>query len=88
MVQWHSKCKDGIGHNMKKPTQQERLTQVEIDTKVIRSDIDTIKNNHLAHIESTMGSMDRKIEKLDTRLWGILIILVASVFIPFVTKLW
>jgi len=51
---------------------EKRLTQVELDTKIIRSDISTIKNNHLAHIESTMGSMDRKIEKLDTRVWAIL----------------
>ena len=44
--------------------EQERLTQVEIDTKHIRADIDTIKKNHLSHIESNMGSLDRKIENL------------------------
>lgn len=58
-----------------------RLTQLEIDTKIISTDIKTIKNNHLAHIESTMGSLDRKIEKLDTRVWSILfaiVILAAS----------
>ena len=49
-----------------------RLTQVEVDTKLIRSDITTIKNNHLKHIEKSMDSMDKKIEKLDTRIWAIL----------------
>ena len=66
--------------------EQERLTQVEIDTKHIRADIDTIKNNHLSHIESNMGSLDRKIEKIDNRLWAVLVLLVASAFIPVITK--
>ena len=60
---------------------EERLSQVEIDTKLIRSDITTIKNNHLKHIEASMGSMDKRIEKLDTRVWAILfsiVILAAS----------
>ena len=58
-----------------------RLTQLEIDTKIIKTDLSTIKNNHLAHIESNMGSLDRKIEKLDNRVWAILfsiVILAAS----------
>ena len=74
-------------YKIMKKTQQERLTQVEVDTKHIRADIDTIKKNHLAHIESNMAQLDRKIDKVDQRLWGILVILVASVFVPFVTKM-
>ena len=49
-----------------------RLTQLEIDTRIIKTDIKTIKDNHLAHIESNMGSLDRKLEKLDNRVWAIL----------------
>ena len=58
-----------------------RITQLEIDTKIIRSDIGTIKNNHLKHIEKSMDNMDKKIEKLDNRTWAILfsiVILAAS----------
>jgi len=58
-----------------------RITQLEIDTKIIRSDISTIKNNHLKHIEKSMENMDKKIEKLDNRTWAILfsiVILAAS----------
>lgn len=51
---------------------EKRLTSLEVDSKIIRSDINTIKNNHLAHIESNMGSLDRKIEKIDNRLWAVL----------------
>lgn len=65
----------------KKLKTEERLAQVELDTKIIRSDINTIKTNHLAHIEKSMDSMDKRIEKLDNRTWAILfsiVILAAS----------
>lgn len=58
-----------------------RITQLEIDTRIIKSDISTIKNNHLKHIEKSMESMDNKIDKLDNRVWAILfsiVILAAS----------
>ena len=60
--------------------QSERITKIETDVKLIHQDISTIKNNHLKHIEDD-------VRKIDMRLWAILILLVASVFIPFVTKL-
>ncbi len=66
---------------LKKAKQEVRLTQLEIDTKIISTDIKTIKDNHLFHIETTLGSLDKKIEKLDTRVWSILfgiVILAAS----------
>ena len=63
--------------------EQDRLTQVEIDTKMIKSDIATIKNNHLKHIEKSMDSMDKRVEKMDMRIWavvfGIVTILAATV---------
>ena len=51
--------------------EQDRLTQVEVDTKMIKSDIATIKNNHLKHIEKSMDSMDTRISKIDMRIWSI-----------------
>jgi len=68
--------------------EQERLTQVEIDTKtistdvrLIQKDISVIKTNHLKHIEDD-------VKKIDMRLWAILLLLLASMFIPFVKTLW
>jgi hypothetical protein len=52
-----------------------RLGQVETEVKIIRHDIETIKDNHLAH-------MKKDIDKIDMRLWAILIILVGSTLIP------
>ena len=55
-----------------KAKEEVRLTQLEIDSKIIRSDINQLKNNHLKHIEKSMDNMDKRIEKLDTRVWAIL----------------
>ena len=47
--------------------------------KVIERDIETMKSNHLAHIQTDMDSLKRTIEKMDTRMWAVLILLVTSV---------
>ena len=68
--------------------EQERLTQVEIDTKsidtkvrLLHKDVEIIRDNHLKHLADD-------IKKLDMRLWAILLLLVASLFIPFIKGLW
>ncbi len=77
-----------MGRSKMNKKEQERLTQVEIDTKsidtkvrLIQKDISVIKDNHLTHLAED-------IKKLDMRLWAILLILVGSLFIPFVKSLW
>lgn len=66
--------------------EQDRLTQVELDTKTIdtnmrllHKDVQIIRDNHLTHLA-------QDIKKLDMRLWAILLLLVGSLFIPFVTR--
>ena len=61
--------------------QSDRITKIETDVKLIQKDVSVIKNNHLKHIEDD-------VKNIDMRLWAVLIILVASVFIPFVKNLW
>jgi hypothetical protein len=48
------------------------------DIKIIQHDIETIKNNHLKHIEKDIANIDKKVEKIDLRLWGIMMLIVAS----------
>ena len=48
------------------------------DIKDIKTDIKVIKENHLAHIEKDIATVDKKVDKMDLRLWYILAILVAS----------
>lgn len=52
----------------------------ELKTKVdnIEKDIEIIKNNRLAHIEHSMERMEKTMNKLDNRMWGIVGIIIAS----------
>ena len=68
-----------MGQHTMNQKQEKRITQIETDIK-------TIKDNHLAHIEKDMSRMDKRIEKMDMRLWAILILLVGSVVVGVVSN--
>jgi len=44
----------------------------------IENDIGVIKNNHLAHIESSIGRIEKTMDKMDNRLWAIVAIILAA----------
>lgn len=50
--------------------------------KELAREIDTIKNNHLAHMAEDIDRIEKKVEKMDTRVWAILILLVTAVVLP------
>jgi len=63
------------------------------DISEIKQSIETIKNNHLHHIEKDMQIQSYEIsrlvkiyEKMDMRLWAVLILLVGSVVIGMITN--
>ena len=64
---------------MAKKTIEEHVDHNYNMLNVIERDIDSIKNNHLAHIQTDMDSLKQTIEKMDTRMWAVLILLVTSV---------
>lgn len=47
----------------------------------LSKEIYLIKNNHLRHMDERIKGLDAKIEKMDQRLWAILIILIGSVIV-------
>jgi hypothetical protein len=47
----------------------------------IKYSINTIKDNHLRHLEADMAKQSKAIEKIDNRIWWVLGILVASTVI-------
>ena len=57
---------------LQKAREDVRLTQLEIDTRIIKADITTIKDNHLAHMADDIDSIEKKLDKLDNRVWAIL----------------
>jgi hypothetical protein len=54
--------------------------------KELAKEIEIIKNNHLAHMAQDIDKMDKKIEKMDTRVWAILLLLVGAVVLPAVVE--
>lgn len=52
----------------------------------IKHSIDTIRNNHLHHIEADMEKQSKLLDKLDMRLWAILMLLVVGIVVPALVK--
>jgi hypothetical protein len=57
-----------------------QINQNTIDILLIKKDIHEIKSNHLAHLSADIKKIDKKVEKIDHRLWGIGMLIVASAF--------
>ena len=66
---------------LEKAKESVRLTQLEIDTRLISKDVKQIRDNHLQHMSQDIDRIENKLDKLDTRVWSILfaiVILAAS----------
>ena len=61
---------------LQKAREDVRLTQLEIDTRIIKADITTIKDNHLKHMADDIDSIENKMDKLDNRIYAILFAIV------------
>jgi hypothetical protein len=46
-----------------------------------------IKDNHLAHMSQDIDRIETKVDKMDARLWYVLIILVGAVVLPALSNL-
>lgn len=54
--------------------------------KDLAKEIETIKNNHLAHMAEDIDRIETKVEKMDSRVWAILLLLVGAVVLPAVVE--
>lgn len=50
--------------------------------KELAREIEIIKSNHLAHMSEDIDRIEKKVEKIDARIWAILIILCGATFMP------
>lgn len=50
--------------------------------KELAKEIELIKTNHLAHMAEDIDRVESKVDKIDNRIWAILIILCGATFIP------
>lgn len=71
---------------MEKTAKVIKMKQDEVKTEIalIKQDINTIKDNHLAHIEKDMNRIHQKVDKIDTRLWMIAGIIIAATVGPLI----
>ena len=54
--------------------------------KELAKEIETIKNNHLVHLAQDVDRVEKKVEKMDARVWAILLLLVGAVVLPAVVE--
>lgn len=54
--------------------------------KELAAEVKLIKDNHLAHMQQDIDKIEKKIEKMDARVWAILILLVGAVVLPAVVN--
>ena len=66
-----------------------RMEQDEVKTEIalIKQDINTIKDNHLAHIEKDIDQIHKKVDKIDNRLWALAAIIIAATVGPLLAGL-
>jgi hypothetical protein len=50
--------------------------------KELAREIEIIKSNHLAHMADDIDRVEKKVDKIDGRIWAILIILCGATFLP------
>jgi hypothetical protein len=50
--------------------------------KELAREIEIIKNNHLTHMAEDIDRVETKVDKIDNRIWAILIILCGATFLP------
>jgi hypothetical protein len=54
--------------------------------KDLAAEVKLIKENHLAHMQDDIDNIEKRLEKMDNRVWAILILLVVSVVLPAVVN--
>ena len=65
---------------IKTQAKTERLTMKETDTEIalLKRDIQTIRNNHLKHMKQDIDRIERKVDKIDNRIWWVLGVLIST----------
>ena len=60
----------------------ERITKVskDADTEIalLKRDVENIRDNHLAHMKQDIDRIERKVDKIDNRIWWVLGVLIST----------
>jgi hypothetical protein len=67
---------------MIKTERKDKLKTMQYDTEteiaLLKKDVLEIKDNHLAHMKDDIDRIERKVDKIDNRIWWVLGILVST----------
>ena len=60
----------------------ERMTKVskDADTEIalLKRDVENIRDNHLAHMKQDIDRIERKVDKIDNRIWWVLGVIIST----------
>ena len=76
-----------IKTNEKAKVRNIRTSSTDTDIALIQQELDTIKNNHLHHMKEDIDRVEKKVDRIDNRLYWILGLLVAGVVGPMLASL-
>ena len=64
----------------KRETKEKQTMKYDSDTEIalLKKDIAEIRDNHLEHMKDDIDRIERKVDKIDNRIWWILGILVST----------
>jgi hypothetical protein len=65
---------------------QQQVNENTNDISEINNTLNRLETNHIYHIEKDLEKQSKIIERMDMRLWGILILLVGSVVLGVITN--
>jgi hypothetical protein len=65
---------------------QQQVNENTDDISEINKTLNRLETNHIYHIEKDLEKQSKIIERMDMRLWGILILLVGSVVLGVITN--
>ena len=64
-----------------------RTESTETEIALIKRDIEVIRDNHLHHLKEDVERVERKVDRIDTRLWMIAGIIIAATVGPLIGNL-
>ena len=64
----------------KRDIKEKQTMKYDSDTEIalLKKDVAEIKDNHLAHMKDDIDRIERKVDKIDNRIWWVLGILVST----------
>jgi len=53
-------------------------TDTDTEIALLKRDVETIRDNHLAHMKDDIDRIERKVDKIDNRIWWVLGVLIST----------